>query len=99
MGDWNYVALVVNPTQAAIYLCAANNPASFAGVTNFPTGGHVSQKFDGATMIGSDAAASAYAFNGAIDEVTIFDRALGEGEVYTQYASSVGGLKPLILAT
>lgn len=38
--DWSYVALVVKTDQAAIYLCASNNPANFAGVTNFPPGGH-----------------------------------------------------------
>jgi hypothetical protein len=94
--DWNYVALVVNSAQAAIYLCASNNPANFMGVTNNPPGGHVMQKFDGVTLFGSDANASAGAFNGLIDEVTIFNRALGEGEIYSQYATSVGGLKPLI---
>jgi len=95
-GVWSFVALVVDPNQAAIYLCDANNAANFTGVTNSPPGGHTPAKFDGATLFGSDANAAAYAFAGGIDEVAIFNRALGKGEVYSQYATAVGGLKPLI---
>jgi hypothetical protein len=96
--DWSYVALVVKADQAAIYLCASNNPANFAGVTNFPSGGHALQAFDGATLIGSDAGHVAYSFAGDIDEVAVFNRALGEGELYSQYASAVGGLGPLVFS-
>ena len=35
-------------------------------------------------------------FTGLIDEVAIFNRALGEGELYTQYGAAVGGLMPII---
>jgi hypothetical protein len=96
--DWSYVALVVQPDKAALYLCASNNPANFSGVTNFPPGGHAIQAFDGATLIGSDAGSVARSFAGAIDEVAIFNRALGEGELHSQYASAVGGLGPHVFS-
>ena len=94
--SWSYVALVVKPDQAAIYLCASNNAATFAGATNFPPLGHALQAFDGTTLFGSDAGNATYSFAGIIDEVAIFNRALGEGELYTQYGAAVGGLMPII---
>jgi hypothetical protein len=94
--DWAYVALVVNPDQAWIYICAANNPAGWAGATNSPPGGHGIQAFDGTTLIGSDGGSVSGSFGGNIDEVAIWNRALGVGELYTQYGAAVGGLGPKI---
>jgi hypothetical protein len=94
--DWAYVALVVHPDQAWIYICASNNPAGFAGATNTPPGGHGFQAFDGTTLIGSDAGSVSGSFGGNIDEVAIWNRALGVGELYTQYGAAVGGLGPKI---
>jgi hypothetical protein len=94
--DWAYVALVVHPDKAWIYICASNNPAGFAGATNAPPNGHGIQAFDGTTLIGSDAGNLSYSFAGSIDEAAIWDRALGVGELYTQYGAAVGGLKPKI---
>jgi len=91
--QWAYVALVIQPAQAAIYLCQSNNAASFAGVTNFVN--HVVQKFEGATLFGSDTSPGT-PFAGNIDEVAIFNRALGVGELYTQYGAAVGGVGPKI---
>jgi hypothetical protein len=91
--QWAYVALVVQPAQAAIYLCQSNNPASFAGVTNFVN--HTPQPFAGPTLFGSDASPGT-PFAGNIDEVAIFNRSLGVGELYSQYASAVGGVAPKI---
>jgi hypothetical protein len=95
--DWAYVALVVQQNQAAIYLCDSTNAVDWAGVTNFPSDGHASQAFDGATLFGWDPnTAGPAGFAGNIDEVAMFNRALGEGELYTQYGAAVGGLKPIL---
>ena len=91
--QWAYVALVVQPNQAAVYICASNNPAGFAGATNLFT--HVNQAFDGATLIGTDVKLNS-SFAGGIDEVAIFNRSLSAGELYTQYGAAVGGLAPKI---
>jgi hypothetical protein len=91
--QWAYVALVVQPAQAAVFICQSNNPASFAGVTNFFN--HVVQPFAGPTLFGSDASPGT-PFAGNIDEVAIFNRALGVGELYTQYGAAVGGVAPKI---
>ena len=92
--DWAYVALVVHPDQAWLYTASLSDPTGFAGATNFNT--FVSQAFDGQTLIGSDKNQPFYTFSGLIDEVAIWNRALGVGELYTQYGSAVGGLQPVI---
>jgi Concanavalin A-like lectin/glucanases superfamily/Immunoglobulin I-set domain len=93
--QWAYVALVVQPTQAGVFICQSNNPASFAGVTNFFN--HVNQAFGGPTLFGADiSSAGTFSFAGGIDEVAIFNRALGVGELYTQYGAAVGGVAPKI---
>lgn len=91
--QWSYVALVVQPTQAAVFLCPSNNSASFAGVTNFFN--HVNQGFAGPTLFGADAG-TIRNFAGNIDEVAIFNRALSVGELYTQYGAAIGGVAPKI---
>jgi hypothetical protein len=90
--QWAYVALVVQPTQAAVYICASNNPSGFAGATNLVA--HANQKFEVPTLFGTDA--GKFSFAGNIDEVAIFNRSLGVGELYSQYASAVGGIGPKI---
>jgi hypothetical protein len=87
--DWAFIALVVQPDKASVYVCASNNPAGFAGATNIYT--HVNQAFDGQTLIGSDGGDPGYSFAGKIDEVAIWNRALGVGELYTQYGAAAGG--------
>lgn len=97
---WAFVALVVQPSQAAIYVAASTNASTFMGVTNYLE--HASLAFDGSILFGADlipdvGSAETY-LNGAIDEVAIFNRSLSEGEVYSQYAASVGSLPPLIFS-
>ncbi len=94
--DWAFVALVVQPTEADVYIASASatSPVAFTGVTNYHT--HVIQAFDGPTLVGTDAGNPTYSFNGAIDEVAIWNRALSSGELYTEYATAVGGLAPVI---
>lgn len=92
--DWAYVALVVRPSSASLYLAMTNDGGSFTGVTNILN--HVNQKFNASTLFGSDGGAAAYSFKGGIDEVAIFNRSLGVGELYSQYAAAIGGLAPKI---
>jgi len=92
--DWAYVALVVHPDRAEVYTAAPSNPVGFASATNTYT--HVNQAFASSTLIGSDANQLSYSFQGSIDEVAIWNRALGAGDLYTQYGAAVGGLGPTI---
>ena len=90
---WAFAALVVQPSQAALFVCDANY-LNFSGATNLPPSGHSAQLFDGPTLIGADTATNA--LNGAVDEVTIFNRSLSVGEVYSQYATAVGSVPPRV---
>jgi hypothetical protein len=92
--DWAYAALVVQPTQAALYLADGTNAASFAGATNFLA--HTAQPFDGFTMFGGDPISNTRYFVGDLDEFAIFNRSLTVGEIYSQYAAAVGGIMPQI---
>lgn len=97
-GVWAYAALVIEPSQASLYICDANNYANFASVTNSFNVNQPALPFDGPTLFGADAAQSGTVFNGSIDEVAIFDRALSAGDLYTQYAAAVGGVPPRMFA-
>ena len=94
--QWAYAALVIQPTEAALYICDANNSGNFTSITNTFNVSHAAQAFASATLFG---AAGGYAnrnLNAGLDEVAIFDRALGAGELFTQYATAVGGVKPRV---
>ena len=94
--QWAYAALVIQPSEAELYICDANNFANWASITNTYTVNHLAQQFASATLAG---AAGGYAnrnFNGALDEVAIWNRALAAGELYSQYAAAVGGVPPRI---
>jgi hypothetical protein len=94
--DWAYTALVVQPTQAALYLADGTNAASFAGATNFLA--HTAQPFDGLTIFGGDPIYNIRNFAGDLDEFTIFNRSLSVGEIFSQYAAAVDGITPQIFA-
>ncbi len=94
--DWGFVALIVQPDHAT--LCAANNTDANSFATAVNTMTHVAQKFEGATLLGADSGFTDRYLSGRIDEVAIFNRALGVGEVFSQYASAVGGVAPRIFA-
>ncbi|MGA2656493.1 MAG: LamG-like jellyroll fold domain-containing protein [Verrucomicrobiota bacterium] len=89
---WNFVALVVQPTEADLYIVDSTNATDWSQATNYVS--HAIQDFAGTTLIGDDSGETN--FNGSIAQVAIFNRALGEGEVYSQYAAAVGGLGPQI---
>lgn len=91
--QWAFVALMVQPDQATLCL---QDGTQFSTAINYAV--HPEQAFGGDTLIGTDIGDANLTFNGVIDEVAIFNRALSVGEVYSQYASSVGGLKPSIFA-
>ena len=94
--DWAFVALVVQPAQAALYVADGTNVSSFSGATNFLS--HAPVPFNGTTVLGGDPAFNNRYFVGALDEVAVFNRSLGMGEVFSQYAAAVGGVAPQIFS-
>lgn len=76
-GQWNFVALVVEPAQATMHLDSGTGfglQAAVNAVTHGPSA------FDGTLQLGQDGT-SGRLFKGAIDEVTVYDRALSEAEI------------------
>jgi hypothetical protein len=79
---WSFVAMVVEPDRATLYLYNTNGMST---ATNFTT--HTNMSWGGSSAnirIGCDNS-TATAFNGIIDEVAVFNRALSYTEV-TQVA-------------
>jgi len=88
---WNFVALVVQPTEADLYIVDSTNAADFTGATNYIT--HAVQNFESYTLVGDNSVTN---FNGSICQVAIFNRSLSEGEVFSEYAAAIGNLKPQV---
>lgn len=85
--EWSMVALVVTPANATLYL--ANAGGVNAAVHNYP---HVVQSFSGPITIGNDPLATdgSRVFNGSMDEVAVFNKALTQDQVLALFASASG---------
>ena len=70
--EWSHVALVIEPAQATIYL---------NGIPYVNTSSHAVEAFDNSIRIGNDANSGSRTYNGLLDEVCIWDRALSQNEV------------------
>jgi len=73
---WYHVAAVVNgPTDIAFYINGIDDDGIYGG-----TGGNLAYSSSGSLFIGSNSNAESY-FNGTIDEVCVYNRALDAGEI------------------
>jgi PKD repeat protein len=95
--QWNFVAYVITPTNAVLYL------GNLVGGTNFSvsthTLSHISQTFAGGTVrLGGDSSGVNNTFNGLITEASLFTNALTTVQVqqYFLIAAGVQGLAPAI---
>jgi autotransporter-associated beta strand protein len=91
--QWSFVALVITPTNATIYIYNANGL-----LASSQTYIHVNQSFSFSTLIGEDSFSGTRQFDGAIDEVAVFNTALTQNQLTTVYsaASGVSLFGPLI---
>jgi hypothetical protein len=92
-GQWSLVALIVEPTRAGIYIFNANG---FAFRENTGLTPRVPVPFDVPEHIGTD---PSYAdgrqnFNGTIDEVAVFNRALSQAELQAIYNGALASAPP-----
>jgi hypothetical protein len=92
VGQWTFVALVVEPTQATMYMDAGSGLVS---AVNSAT--HVKVAFASSMNIGNDRIARPYA--GAIDEVAVFNRPLSAGEISLLSLAASGNSVSLELAS
>lgn len=75
-GQWSFVALVVQPTQATLYLY---NSSGLTSYTNVAT--HSPHAFTSGFRLGGDPAGDDRTLNGRIDEVAIFGSALNADQI------------------
>lgn len=75
-GQWAFVALVIEPTKATMYL---NGGSGLVSAVNNVS--HAIEEFNNTLYLGRDTAASTRYFKGTIDDVRIFPRALPLAEI------------------
>jgi hypothetical protein len=84
VGEWSFVALVINPTNAAFYLYNTN---ALSTTNNAIT--HTSEAWDGNAQLGGDQETANWRiFNGIIDEVAVFNYAFTPTQVLDLYNSA-----------
>lgn len=96
--EWSFVALAVTSSNATLYVFNTNgvstaiSDGTVASYTNlvmsFGTPGYIGTNPDGLRGTRN--------FNGAIDEVAVFNRALGSNELQVLYNAAVGILPPVV---
>jgi hypothetical protein len=82
--QWSFVALVVEPTQATIYLYNTNGLSSAVNPVS-----HANVAWDGTGRIGNDESNVNRTFNGIIDEVAVFNYAFTPDEVLNLYNAAL----------
>ena len=88
-GQWSFVALVVSPTNATIYVMNTNGAVASTHVYS-----HRSLAFTTTTQIGEDSldgGNGTRSFNGIIDDVSVFASALTPSQVMELYSAAAGG--------
>jgi Concanavalin A-like lectin/glucanases superfamily len=100
-GEWNFVAYVITPTNATVYLGNLSG-----GTTNFLQAAnpiaHTAETFAGGTIrLGGDANNVSRNFNGLITEATLFTNALTTLQIQQYFLAAIGAssLKPTVPAT
>jgi hypothetical protein len=90
VGQWSFVAVVISPTNATLYMDNAN------GQTNASlAGSYGNATFSAPLDFGTDTQFPATrAFSGDIDEVAIFNRSLSSTDISLLYAIGSGGSIP-----
>lgn len=96
LGKWNFVALVVEPTKATMYLDSGSGlQSSVNDVT------HASEEFDGPIRFGAESSGNR-AYKGSMDDIAIFDHSLSGDEIAALhdagFAGTYGGpVKPVVV--
>jgi hypothetical protein len=76
--EWSFVALVVQPTQATLYVYNSDGMESFTHIA-----GHAALALNSGFRLGGDPAGDDRIFNGRIDEVAVFGSALTQEQIVT----------------
>ena len=85
IGQWNFVALVVEPALGKIYL---DDGSGLQSSENAVT--HAAEEFNGPFRFGADGNGSRF-FKGTLDDVVIYDRALSAVEITALRDAGIAG--------
>ena len=92
--QWSFVAVVIDPTKATLYLY--NKNGQFSTNNAIP---HTSEAWDGSALIGADPNHLERTFDGMIDEVAVFNYAFTQTQVQNLYNAVVQPPQPTLTAT
>jgi len=90
-GVWTYVALVVQPTKATIYM---SKSGSLSSATNNVS--HAVQGFTGTGYLGQDSTGGRW-FNGTLDEFAVYNQALTAAAIQSQYQAASSAIPSVTL--
>jgi len=93
-GQWAYVALTVNPSQATLYLFDGTTWSSAANAIP-----HGAAPFNAETCIGFDSLDAARHYHGQLDEIAIYGQALSAGQLRTHALAGFGDTHPPTFVT
>jgi hypothetical protein len=86
--QWSFVATVIEPTQATLYLYNSSGQLSATNVI-----AHTPDVFGGNWLIGADGTDGTRAFNGVIDEVAVYASALTPAQIGQLYFTATPPMK------
>lgn len=86
---WSHVALVIEPSKATIYL---------NGVAHINNTNHLPEEFDGEARVGHDTASENRYFNGAFDDVKIWNTARSQEQIMSDMQMRLDGSEPGLIA-
>ncbi len=95
-GQWTFAALAISPSNSVIYMRTTNGwlaATNRVDTTNLATiaVGNTNSAFTGEIDLGRDAIGSRY-YNGAMQDVQIYNRALTKDEVSSLWNNGLGGV-------
>jgi hypothetical protein len=98
LNQWSFVALVVTPTNANVYMTDPANPGNLLSATTSPGGpANVVESHGGTWQIGVDVTGGTRTFIGTIDEVAIFDHILTPSQLSQLNVAGAYGLANLTI--
>ena len=93
-GQWSFVALVISPTDAKVYILNTNGTLSATNTYPNPV-----EPFSSATQFGffPGTANSIYNYNGLMDHVAIYGQSLNAAQLTALYDAAAGITPPVTL--
>ncbi|HUJ08995.1 MAG TPA: LamG-like jellyroll fold domain-containing protein [Verrucomicrobiae bacterium] len=83
--EWSFVALVVRPTGATLYMGTNGVLNSFTDSVSLPA-----QAFDASLLVGFDPSSGGRLFKGKVDEIAVYSQSLSLAQIQQLYVTGAG---------